>query len=517
MSRDDMSFAIAAGHDLTARTGADVLRAGGNAVDAAIAAALTACVVEPIMASPLGGGFLTLHWPDGETKVLDFFGHTPQRAPEQSALEIRSVDADFGRRRQVFHIGAGTIAVPGIASGFAEALNLYGRMGMPELAQDAVRYACEGVEMNAFQAEVLQIIAPVVQATAEIKALFTNESGALLGEGEILRNPDMGAALEAWAREGLRFMTEGEGARALLDQCRAGCSGGALTEKDLRDYRPIWRDPLVVEHRGARLAINPPPSAGGALVALILSLLERVDESDPPSLARALACAHEARKRIGHDEDPSKGMDLLVPSLASSFAKEIVGHPPSFNGTTHISLIDGEGLGAALTLTNGSGSGLIASGTGMHINDMLGEPDLVPPASGAFPENVRLCSMMAPAALTCRRGLVMLGSAGSTRIPSAIVQALLPILDDDQNCADAVAAPRIHIEDEADFENFFGQEAHDRLKEMFPDAHAWDEKNVFFGGVNLAARWNNGDDGEMDAASDPRRDGGVFHASNTKT
>ncbi len=493
-----MSFAIAAGHYLTARTGADVLRAGGNAVDAAIAAGLTACVAEPIMASPLGGGFLALRTPDNKTRILDFFGHTPKHAPDRRALAIRAIEADFGARGQDFHIGAGTIAVPGIAAGFAEALDLYGSLKMSALAQDAVCYAHEGVEMNAFQAEVLQIVAPVVQATPEIKAIFTNEHGALLSEGEMLRNQDMGAAIEAWAREGARFMTEGQGAQALLAASR---EGGALTAEDLRDYQPIWRDPLTVRYKTGRLEINPPPCAGGALVAAILSHLDKV--ADPIALARALALTHEARKRIGHDLDPSKGWELLGPE--------------SFRGTTHISVIDGAGCGAALTLTNGSGSGIIAPGTGMHVNDMLGEPDLVPPAAGAFPENVRLCSMMAPASLICDRGLVMLGSGGSTRIPSAIAQVLLPLLNENKknykNCAAALAMPRIHVEEEVDFENFFGQEIHDRLKEMFPGAHAWDEKTVFFGGVNIAARWSNG---EMDAAADPRRDGAAFHASDTK-
>ena len=494
-----MPFAIAAGHELTARTAEEVLRAGGNAVDAAIAAGLTACVVEPIMASPLGGGFLALHTPDGETKMLDFFGHTPKHAPERSALDIRTIEADFGARGQDFYIGAGTVAVPGIAAGFAEALTRYGSIEMPQLAQDAVRYAREGVEMNVFQAEVLQIIAPVVQATSEIKNLFTNEKGVLLGEGEMLRNQDMGAAIETWAREGARFLIEGEGAQAMLAACE---EGGALTAEDLHDYRPIWRKPLVVEYKTARLEINPPPCAGGALVAFILSLLR---ESDPLAIARALMRTHEARKTTGHDCDPSRGWDLLATE-----------HPKSFRGTTHISVIDGEGCGAALTLTNGSGSGLIAAGTGMHINDMLGEPDLVPPSAGAFPENVRLCSMMAPAALICDRGLVMCGSAGSTRIPSAMTQALLPLVNEDKNCAEAIARPRIHIEDEVDFENFFGEGIHDRLKEMFPEAQAWDEKNVFFGGVNMAARWTGKKgDGTMDAAGDLRRGGASVHNLNT--
>ncbi|MBY8977244.1 gamma-glutamyltransferase [Rhodobacteraceae bacterium NNCM2] len=492
-------FAVACGHALTAEAAENVLRDGGTAADAAIAGAFMAMVAEPILAGLLGGGFAMVA-AEGQTRLLDFFVQTPKRRADE--IDFRSVFADFGTTRQEFHIGAGSVATPGIAPGLAELHARAGRMPLRELARPAIEAARSGVRITPFQAALGRIVAPILNASAEASKLMCAD-GTPLAEGAIYTNPDFADVLEVFAIEGARFVTEGEVARALLDLVD---QRGYLSSADLRGYRPVWREPVVVERAGAKIHLNPPPSLGGRLVELSLALIGR--DASPVEIARAFQATSRARLETGDDAD-----GLIAPELIKKLRQQLAAHPAATRGTTHISVIDREGRGAALTLSNGEGCGLIARGTGIMPNNMLGEEDLVPGGWHSWPRDSRLASMMCPLAVRWPdTALAMLGSGGSNRIRTALTQVLVRMLDHGWPISDAIDAPRLHVENEAlDFE-VSGLAEKDRvaLLNAYPEATLWPEPSMFFGGAHGVIRDRKG--GFM-AAGDARRAGVAFPAA----
>ena len=498
-------FAVAAGHELTATAAAEVCAAGGSAVDAAIAAALVACVAEPVLAGLCGGAFLMVRGPEGETALLDAFVQTPRRKRPEAELDFREIVTDFGTARQAFHIGAGAIATPGMAAGLAEAHARHGRMPMTELAEPAIRAARGGVELTRFQARLARIVEPILTATPASRRLHC-DGEALLPPGGLYRNPEFADVIEVMALEGARFVTEGEVASGLIE---IAAQGGHLERADLARYRPVWRAPLVRRRGGARIALTPPPALGGMLIAFALELIGR--DAPPVAVARAFAATCRARIEAALQDDPVEGArTLLSDALIERYRREVLGHPAAVRGTTQISVIDGRGMGASLTLTNGEGCGLMIPGTGIMPNNMLGEEDLVPGGWHSWTPDVRLSSMMAPMAVDWPDGrVVMMGSGGSNRIRTALTQVLLGLIDRGETLGAAIEAPRLHVECDGagtvDFE-LTGLPERDRheLLAAFPEARAWDEPSMFFGGAHGVMHQAGG---TLVAAGDPRRAG----------
>jgi len=500
-------FAIAAGHHLTAETAAEVLRAGGTAVDAAIAGAMMAMVAEPVLANLLGGGFLMVREPGGAAHLLDFFVQTPGRKLAPDDLDFRAITAHFGTATQEFHIGAGTVGVPGVAPGLAEANARFGRVPLRDLAAPACAAARKGVTITSYQARLSRIIAAILDASPEVRALFC-ECGVPLDAGAVWRNPELADVLETFAAEGPRFVTEGEVAGALLSVC---ADGGHLRTEDLKAYRPEWRQPLSCRRGDARIRLNPPPSLGGALIAFALQMATR--SPAPAAIVRALEATAKARIESGLDDGPeAAALHLLDPDLVARYRAEIAGQAAATRGTTHISVIDRDGMGAALTLSNGEGCGLIAPGTGMMPNNMMGEADLLPGGFHVWQPGRRLSSMMAPLTIDWQDGrMEMLGSGGSNRIRSALAQVLVDLIDNGAHLADAIERPRVHVESgtpgepvAVDFEDLGGDAMRDAILSAYPQARPWPERSMFFGGVHAVQRTASGD---LTAAGDPRRAG----------
>ncbi|MEM9060098.1 MAG: gamma-glutamyltransferase [Pseudomonadota bacterium] len=503
-------FAVACGHQVTADAAAEILRAGGSAVDAAVGGAMAAMVAEPVLAGLLGGGFLMVREPAGEARLLDAFVQTPfQRLPD-SELSIDEVHANFGATTQGFHIGPGSIAVPGIAPGLWEAHTRFGRLPMKTLVQPALKAAREGVTITAYQARLKQIVGPILTATEGARARFC-DGDALIGEGVIHRNLDLGDVLEEFAHEGPRFVSEGEIASALLALSQ---NGGQMIAQDLRDYKPVWRDPVTRNRKGVRVRLNPAPSLGGTLIAFGLDVLP----GDPDLRDMVLALEATAHARLDSDimRDPQGGAARLMDArLIDSYRKSIRTHRAAVRGTTHISVIDGDGLGAALTLSNGEGCGHVLPGTGIMPNNMLGEDDLLPNGLQSWSPGRRLSSMMAPLIAAWPDGrFAMLGSGGSNRIRTALVQVLTGLIDGGRHLADAIEDARVHVEISPDedgrpetqieFEDLGNAEARDLISRSWPEARLWPERSMFFGGVHAASA---GPGGQRDAAGDPRRAG----------
>jgi gamma-glutamyltranspeptidase/glutathione hydrolase len=510
--------AIAAGHAQTVRAAAIILDEGGNAFDAVLAATFAACVVEPVLSSLGGGGFLMAGPAGGGEPVLyDFFSQTPKRRDPGGELDFHPITADFGSVTQEFHIGMASIATPGTCKGLFQVHRDLCTMPMGRLAEPALALARKGFTVNRLQAYLFQVVGPIYMHSDASRAIFASSAnpGETMGEGETMTNPDFADTLDALTREGEDLFYRGEIAAAINRDCRTG--GGLLGRDDFESYRVAKRRPLVLDYRGARLYTNPAPSTGGLLIAFALELLKDLDlrasrfgsADHLETLVAVMDLTNRARVESGLREGVSGGAveTLLNADFLADYKARVLGRPRAERGTTHISIIDAAGNAASLTLSNGEGAGYIAPGTGIMLNNMLGEEDINPAGFHQGEADTRLSSMMAPTlAFEGERALMALGSGGSNRIRTAILQVLVNLLDFSMSVEDAVAAPRLHFEGGMlNYETGFADGDIARLIRERPDHKRWDERNLFFGGVHVARydRTGNGFTG----AGDPRRGG----------
>ena len=470
-----MRGVVAAGHPLTAQAGADALRAGGNAVDAALAGLMTSFAAEPLLTGLGAGGYLLVATPDGEDVLLDFFVEAPGRGREHAGRKpLVAVDVSFGDANQIFHAGAASVGAYGMPAGICAAHRRFATLPLAELAAGAVRAARDGVVVNAHQAYLFEILTGIVGSTPEARATYEID-GRAAREGDVMAQPELADALERLAADGEAPFYTGDIAEAA---CRwVGRRGGMLTPRDLAAYSVAAREPVRVAYRGCEVVTNPPPSAGGILIA---GTLEELDgEPGPPTLERFVAALETAQRR-----------------RTPEFLERL-------GSTTHVSVIDADGWACSVTTSNGEGSGLVVPGTGLHLNNMMGESDLSPQGFFTHPPGRRLPSMMSPTVVR-RDGdvSVALGSAGSNRIRSAILQVISRVVDEGLDAQAAIDAPRVHWEDgivycepgiDAD-----AMEAEGRSVARFR------ARNLFFGGAQCVTR---APDGTLAGGGDPRRGG----------
>lgn len=502
---------VAAGHTLTAEAAAEVLRAGGNAYDAVLAALMVACVAEPVLCSPGGGGFLLARPAAGKPRVYDFFVQTPAVRRPESDLDFRPILADFGAVTQEFHIGLGTVAVPGLVRGLFDIHRDLGTLPMTDIVAQAVDHAKNGVQVTPFQAYLFRVVSATFTATEACHRIFrsADDAAALVGEGESLCQPELADTLETLAIEGDDLFYRGEIAAAIHDDMQAG---GQISSEDLAAYTTERRAPLTLDYHGVRMHTNPPPSSGGLLIGFGLKLLEPIDVVSLgfascdylDTLVRVMGASAEARVAADSDIGLEFGQ-ILDDAFLARYREEIAGRAASRRGTTHMSVIDAQGNLASLTVSNGEGSGYVVPGTGIVMNNMLGEEDLNPGGFQRWPEAHRMTSMMAPSALEWPNGdTVALGSGGSNRLRSAILQVLVNLVDFKLPVEEAVQASRVHYENGLlSVEGGFDMESLVALLEDFPDNHVWEQRNMFFGGVHTASATRDG----MWGTGDGRRGG----------
>jgi gamma-glutamyltranspeptidase/glutathione hydrolase len=504
--------AVSAGHSETVTAAHAMLAVGGNAFDAALAAYLTACVAEPILASLGGGGFLLAHRPGERTLLYDFFVQSP-RNPREEGVDFHPVDVNFGVTTQEFHIGMGSIATPGGVRGLFRVHKDLCSLPLLDIAQPALTLARDGVRVNALQSYLQSILEPILVATDDARKLFAaaNSPDRLAREGDQFRMPDFANFLEHLISEGDGLFYSGDAARAMVEASAE--HGGHLDMSDLENYTVIVREPLRLRHRGADLSMNPPPSSGGVLIAFALALMEEsgdIDSFGSIEHARRLIETMHLTNRARHDSGLDQSDDAPERLLSDAFLNEYLRlrteHPFFPRGTTHISVADEAGNLASLSLSNGEGSACVAPGTGIMLNNMLGEEDLNPAGLQSFPPDRRLASMMCPTMMTREDGTaIALGSGGSNRLRTAILQVLVDTLYFDMNLEASVSSPRLHFEREVlNVEPGFPPRTTDWLREHFPDAVFWDAFNLFFGGVHAVAIHP---DGTFSAGADARRGG----------
>ncbi|NIA70178.1 gamma-glutamyltransferase [Pelagibius litoralis] len=510
--------AVACGHPQTAAAAEEILAEGGNAFDAVIAAFCASCVAEPVLCSLGGGGFLLAQSSGREALLYDFFVQTPRGRKPLQALDFYPILADFGTATQEFHIGLGAVATPGAVRGIFSIHRELASLPMKRLIEPATRLAREGVTVRPIDAYLFQVVAPILTAKAGPRSLFTGPDGALLAAGEPFRQPRLADTFEALASEGEALFYEGDLAEQLVALCRA--EGGLLSAADLANYRTVKRKPFVTHYRSAEVVTNPPPSCGGILIGFALGLLaeaslHRMDARSEERLlliARVMDLTNKARvearleEASGEAEEAAAAARLFDPSLLERYAAEVAGQGSFTRGTTHISVVDAAGNLAAMSLSNGEGCGTHLADSGIMLNNMLGEEDLNRGGFHRWPRDSRLSSMMAPTLATSAEGaLFAIGSGGSNRIRTAILQVLTNILDHGMSLGKAIETPRLHLEaDIANLEKGLVEGADRLMAERGCRTIDWPAHNLFFGGVHGVARHP---DGSFTAAGDPRRGG----------
>ena len=501
-----MKGVVAAGHPETARAGAAVLRDGGNAVDAAVAAVLMSFAAESPLTGPGAGGFMLVHTAGGESHLLDFFVAAPGRGLTGSQpAPLVPIEVFFAAdSAQVFHVGASSCGVPGTTLGLAEALDRFGTARLGDLTGPAAQLARDGVEVGPMQELLLQILSPIFRSTPEATAIY-EPNGRPARTGERVRLPELGDLLDRLGLEGPGFLYEGDVAAAVSDWVLD--RGGLITRDDLAAYEVIERRPVRAWFRGREVLTNPPPSSGGILIADALELLQRIDRpGDTRALAEVIASTNRAR-----DTEFVEGLErddyadtFLAPSALDQVSSEIASR---LGSTTHLAVMDADGACATVTCSNGACSGVVVPGTGVHLNNMLGEEDLNPSGFHSHVSGARVPSMMAPTIVLNDGNVEMaLGSAGSNRIRSAIVQTIAAAIDGDVPAQQAVDAPRLHVEgDLIDAEPGVDEAALESLASDGWRIRRWDESNLYFGGVQAVVRDGSG----MTGGGDPRRGGAV--------
>jgi gamma-glutamyltranspeptidase/glutathione hydrolase len=511
-----MRGAVAAGHPLTAEAGAQVLADGGSAVDACIAAAFVSWVAESTLTGPGAGGFMLVHRArDRSTRVLDHFVTVPGLGlRRRGATQMDEVGVDFTpESSQQFRIGAASCAVPGATAGLGEAHRRFATLPWRVLLEPAIALAREGVELNPPQAYLHEILDPILRHTPEGRAMYGANGGYLVA-GDRLVVPELAGTLERLAEAGPDDLYRGELARALSEHVRAG--GGEITLRDLEEFRVVTRRPVRVPFLGHELRSNPPPSTGGVLIGLGLRLLDRLGgPAGPPGSAEAMAQLVE----IMREQESARGgpfvRELYRGGLArrlyderslTAAARQIRSRLPELqHGTTHISVVDARGNAAALTASTGAGSGVVVPGTGIQLNNMLGEFDLA--ATGGIPRpGVRFTSGMAPS-LVLKDGepRLVVGSAGSLRLRGAILQIVVNAVSHGFGIREAIERPRVHLEaTHVHAEGGNDPAELDRLESWGYELVRWRRRNLFFGGAAGVERL---EDGTQAAAGDPRRGG----------
>ncbi len=507
-----MKAAVAAGHDLTATAARDLLHAGGNAFDGVMAAMMMSCVCEPVLASPGGGGYLMARdGASGEVLFYDFFVQTPLAKTPLEKLEFYETLADFGAVTQCFHIGAGAAAVPAILPGFFQVANQFCKLDHRALLQPALQAAREGFLVNDFYAYLCSVITPILTAHDDVKKLFFPK-GTMPREGEVVHNHGLANLFELMGEQGEDICQNGAYIGAITKQSLT--YGGHLRRQDLQGYQVKRSKPLVINFQGFDIYLPPPPAAGGTLIAFGLLLIDKLLQEKKiftPGLVDLVRVMTQTN-RVRNSPD-----NLLTPAIIESCFAQLEGKNVACKGTTHISVIDEELNIAALTLTNGEGNGRLVGDFGFMLNNMLGEADLHPNGFHNWQEGQRLSSMMSPTLICSPEGQwTALGSGGSNRIRTAILQVIVNLISRKMGLQEAVDLARLHgeqcgtisFEQAAALEFFSARDVAD-LAKAFPDIHNWQQRNMFFGGVHCVSAKSNdkGRGVEFEAGADKRRSG----------
>ncbi len=520
-----MKGVIAGGDQGTVEAGKEILEQGGNAADAAVAAVFASFVAESVMTNICGGGIaLVGDIRSDKAEVYDFFVNMPSRPPFDG-MDFHEVTSDYGPAQDKLYIGRASVAVPGIVAGLSALAKDHGKLPFKELIQPAIRMAREGVTLSPSQEYVLDFLQPIYDDTPEINAMYRKRDGSAWRAGEKNTFPKLAENLAQLAEEGASAFRHGSLARAILADQAA--HGGLLTQADLEAYAIRRLKPIRISYRGAELLFPAMPSSGGGLIAFSLKLLETVDLGRMQHLgvdhlrvlaevmrltniARpvwdAPALSEQARleRFLGESH-----LQLYREKLEKILRGESPPAEPLFqktpDHTTHISVVDGTGNFVGVTTTAGESAGFVVDGTGLCMNNMLGEADLHPQGFHRLAPKTRLTTMMSPTVLLeGGEPRLVLGSGGSSRLRAAILQAVSNVIDFDLPLEEAVHLPRMYFgEGLLHLEGGIGEEKAQALERLGYRVNPWKDLNMYFGGTHAVAF----EKGRWVAVGDRRRGG----------
>ncbi|MFN2223203.1 MAG: gamma-glutamyltransferase family protein [Candidatus Promineifilaceae bacterium] len=534
-----MKGMISAGDAHTAAAGAAMLKRGGNAVDAAVAAAFASFVAEVGVVHLGGSGIAQVFQPQSgrqgyRCQTYDFFSNTPGLGRQDSLedIDFERVTIDFGPTTQDFYLGRGSVAVPGNIAGLCQMAADHGRLSLPELLEPAIKLAQDGVPLSQFQADTCALLEPIYTHTPAMRAIFGRREGVITA-GERLMIPDLADTLSELASKGPDYARNGRLARAILaDQAT---NGGLLTAADLENYAVHELSAVRLTYREYEILLPPPSSSGGVLTAFTFKLLRHFDvgalkhgsEKHLQLLFEVMAATTRARPVWDRALETLSVADAVAYFLSETFVAHYVrevkaslegdsplpalSEPALHPDTSHLSVIDEGGMAVSLTTTAGETAGYVVPGTGYIPNNIMGEEDLHPAGFHVREPGQRIPTMMTPAIVLHQGNIrLVVGSGGSIRIRSAILQVLSNLLDFNMSLVDAVNTSRVHLENGAlQCELGYDPAAVTALEARGYSVNRWDRRSIYFGGAHSVSRTPTG---EVVAAGDNRRGGATATA-----
>jgi gamma-glutamyltranspeptidase / glutathione hydrolase len=521
---------VAAGNPRTAQIGVQIMEAGGNAIDAAVAANFAAFVTEPILTSPFGGGFATVAGGSHEPSIYDFFANTPglglPAIKTQDELDFKEVCVDFGATTQTFYVGRGAMGVTSMLPGLTRLHREHGRLPLETVVSPTIKLAQDGALVTLGVASFMKVLEPILRFTPAAEALFAPK-GETMSEGDSFLTPNLAKVLQRLIR-GDTVIDDDTVLKSF------GAPYGNLTKEDLQKAEVIRRTPLSVPVGHTEVLLNPPPSSGGLLVGFSLRLLDGVkpsvwqdDLQTACHITAATAITNQARARDLDSvlNDPSVDMDAVGRHFLSDtyldqwredffrlaregfFDDDI--EMRHHGSTTHISVVDREGTACSITTSNGEGCGYLVPGAGVLANNFMGEGDLHPHGFFSQPAGQRLTSMMCPT-IVLEDGLpdLVLGTGGSNRIRTAVTQVITHHVLRGLSIEEAVRMPRLHYEGRCLVMEHRGpgrewsEKVLRGLQKRVHETVIFENPNMYFGGVHAV-------DGKGHGFGDPRRSGAV--------
>ncbi|OQY41748.1 MAG: hypothetical protein B6242_16935 [Anaerolineaceae bacterium 4572_78] len=536
MVNQHTSGVISGGHTETVAAGAEMLKQGGNAIDAAVAAAFASFVAESLLVNIGGGGIAQVYAHSNQSPIVyDFFSNMPGLSPKIkrpiTEIDFQNVILDFGGSQESFFVGRGSVAVHGAVAGLCKMIEEMGTLSLAQILAPAINLARKGVLVGELDDYILStVLKPILTHTPQIKDIYA-PGGRMAKTGDWLYFPELARTLEQLAQDGASlFYTGAVAEKILVDQAM---HGGLLTETDLTTYEIYRLNPLQIDYRDYTLCLPPLPSNGGLFIAFAFKLLEMLSFEIIPhhsiqhfrglietirltNVARreweencraSLISDEQATTLLLNDDNISRYHRKLQKALSQNITMPEPTFPHGPSNTTHISAADENNMVVGITLTAGEGAGFVVDDTGVRLNNMLGESDLNPCGFHSLPAGKRLATMMSPMFVFKNDAPILVtGSGGSTRIRTAILQVVNNVLDFNLPLATAVAMPRFHFEEGiSQLEGDIAKEIADQLEQHGYVVNRWDGQNLFFGGTHTVSR-----DGSIwHGTGDQRRGGAV--------
>jgi gamma-glutamyltranspeptidase / glutathione hydrolase len=523
------SAMVVSGHPLASAVGRDILRQGGNAVDAAVAVGFALAVVHPEAGNLGGGGFLVVRTSDGTVRTLDY----RETAPAAATRDMFADTADSSSDRSI--TGDLSAGVPGSVAGLVEAQTRLGRLPLAEVIAPAIRLAREGFTIDQYRSRSIAGDSARLAGFSASRAAFL-PGGRPPAVGSVLRQPDLASTLEAIRDRGADGFYAGPVADLIVAEMERG--GGLISHDDLRSYRAIWREPVRIDYAGYTVISMPPASSGGVTMGEILNIMEGYRPLPSFGSPRLMHLEAEAMRRAFTDRNTRLGDpgfvanpidELLSKEYATTLRHEIgprASVTPAFqattrsgSSTTHYSVVDAEGnaVSCTTTLNNSYGSAVTVTGAGFLLNDEMddfttvpGKPNLyglVQGEANAIAPGKRMLSAMTPTVVLDPAGqlFLVLGTPGGPRIITMVYHVVSNVIDHRMPLPVAVAAPRLHhqaLPDRIEIEpGGFPPATLDSLRAL---GHAIADDDGYWGDVEAIMRTSDGWQG----VSDPRHGGG---------